>query len=596
MNQIRVSFIKFPKVRLKVITRYIPVGHMTQRKNARNSKILWHRSLGAQSLCWLSSISLMSSGLVLAQTESAIDNIVPTTENTQSSRESAPTVTVERNTTSSKQSSNENDFSSRRAKLRERLKRKVQAQNSDSSRVRTSQQASETIQRLRQARKTNQNESAQQIPPIRSLRPKIAESPRNQAPEVRIRGSIEATSQPRESKREQNAQVPSKLPEISRNNKPVNTADTDKPVKDYNNAYIDPTDYSTGNTAKYESPDTVVLTERSSGCRAILAAGGVRADCLKTPIATSLKKPSWIKKSQNVSIASTVNVRRPAISSTTNSTTTSQASGQASWRTRIPSTNQNVSNVNTVNVTRSVPRAPLSVASAAISSNKSSYHPNRFIPSPNNFAPSPIPLGGAPTQDGAALPPPVNAVNVAPRESRVAYNIPLESTLPRVPYSGSRIAYNPNGLIFPLSIPASITSIFGWRNHPITGETRFHSGTDLGAAMGTPVIAAFTGQVEVADFVGGYGLTAILNHNGAVQTLYAHMSQLFVQPGQWVQQGTVIGLVGSTGASTGPHLHFEVRQLTPEGWVATDPGIHLQYALTQLMQSIRTAQVPQQQE
>lgn len=569
---------------------------MTQRKNARNSKILWHRSLGAQSLCWLSSISLMSSGLVLAQTESAIDNIVPTTENTQSSRESAPTVTVERNTTSSKQSSNENDFSSRRAKLRERLKRKVQAQNSDSSRVRTSQQASETIQRLRQARKTNQNESAQQIPPIRSLRPKIAESPRNQAPEVRIRGSIEATSQPRESKREQNAQVPSKLPEISRNNKPVNTADTDKPVKDYNNAYIDPTDYSTGNTAKYESPDTVVLTERSSGCRAILAAGGVRADCLKTPIATSLKKPSWIKKSQNVSIASTVNVRRPAISSTTNSTTTSQASGQASWRTRIPSTNQNVSNVNTVNVTRSVPRAPLSVASAAISSNKSSYHPNRFIPSPNNFAPSPIPLGGAPTQDGAALPPPVNAVNVAPRESRVAYNIPLESTLPRVPYSGSRIAYNPNGLIFPLSIPASITSIFGWRNHPITGETRFHSGTDLGAAMGTPVIAAFTGQVEVADFVGGYGLTAILNHNGAVQTLYAHMSQLFVQPGQWVQQGTVIGLVGSTGASTGPHLHFEVRQLTPEGWVATDPGIHLQYALTQLMQSIRTAQVPQQQE
>ncbi|BDA70185.1 peptidase M23B [Calothrix sp. PCC 7716] len=538
----------------------------------------------------------MSSGLVLAQTESAIDNIVPTTENTQSSRESAPTVTVERNTTSSKQSSNENDFSSRRAKLRERLKRKVQAQNSDSSRVRTSQQASETIQRLRQARKTNQNESAQQIPPIRSLRPKIAESPRNQAPEVRIRGSIEATSQPRESKREQNAQVPSKLPEISRNNKPVNTADTDKPVKDYNNAYIDPTDYSTGNTAKYESPDTVVLTERSSGCRAILAAGGVRADCLKTPIATSLKKPSWIKKSQNVSIASAVNVRRPAISSTTNSTTTSQASGQASWRTRIASTNQNVSNVNTVNVTRSVPRAPLSVASAAISSNKSTYHPNRFIPSPNNFAPSPIPLGGAPTQDGAALPPPVNAVNVAPRESRVAYNIPLESTLPRVPYSGSRIAYNPNGLIFPLSIPASITSIFGWRNHPITGETRFHSGTDLGAAMGTPVIAAFTGQVEVADFVGGYGLTAILNHNGAVQTLYAHMSQLFVQPGQWVQQGTVIGLVGSTGASTGPHLHFEVRQLTPEGWVATDPGIHLQYALTQLMQSIRTAQVPQQQE
>lgn len=452
---------------------------MTQRKNARNSKILWHRSLGAQSLCWLSTISLMSSGGVLAQTESAIDNIVPTTENTQSSRESAPKVTIERSTTSSKQSSNENDYSSRRARLRERLRTKVQAQNSNSSRVRTSQQASETIQRLRQARKTNRNESAQQIPPIRSLRPKVAESPRNQAPEVRIRRSIEATSQPRESKREENAQVPSKLPEISRNNKPVNTADVDKPVKDYNNAYIDPTDYSAGNTGKYESPDTVVLTERSSGCRAILAAGGVRADCLKTPIAASLRraitgskvdndnnaqtasKPSWIRKSQNVSIASAVNVRRPAITSTTNSTSVSKASGQASWRTRIAATNQNASNVNTVDVTRSVPRTPLSVASVAISSNKNTYHPNRFIPSPNNFAPSPMPLGGAPTQDGAALPPPVNAVNMAPRDSKVAYNIPLESTLPRVPYSGSAIAYNPNGLIFPLSIPASITSIFG---------------------------------------------------------------------------------------------------------------------------------------
>ncbi|BAZ11963.1 peptidase M23B [Calothrix sp. NIES-4071] len=584
---------------------------MTQRKNARNSKALWYRSLGAQSLCWLSSISLMSSGFVLAQTESAIDNIVPTTENTQSSRDSAPNITIERNTTPSKQSSNQNEFSSRRARLRERLKRNVQAQSENSPRIRTSNQTSEAIQRLRQARKKNQNESAQEIPPIRKLRPKIAESTRIETPSVRIRRSIEATSQPRESKREQNTQVPDKLPEVSQNSQPVNTTDTDKPVKDYNNAYIDPTDYSGGNTAKYESPNAVILTERSSGCRAILAAGGVRADCFKTPITASLRrrltasngdndnntarasKPSWIRKSQNISVASAVNVRRPAITSTTNSTNTDKTSGQASWRTRIAATNRSTSDVdnqNTVNVTRSIPRAPLSIATA--SSNKNTYHPNRFIPSPSNFASSPIPLGTS-TTDGVALPPPVNAVNVAPRDSRVAYNIPLESTLPRVAYSGPTIAYNPNGLIFPLSIPASITSIFGWRNHPITGETRFHSGTDLGAAMGTPVIAAFTGQVEVADFIGGYGLTAVLNHNGAVQTLYGHMSQLYVQPGQWVQQGTVIGLVGSTGNSTGPHLHFEVRQLTPEGWVAIDPGVHLQYALSQLMQSIQTAQVPQ---
>jgi murein DD-endopeptidase MepM/ murein hydrolase activator NlpD len=148
--------------------------------------------------------------------------------------------------------------------------------------------------------------------------------------------------------------------------------------------------------------------------------------------------------------------------------------------------------------------------------------------------------------------------------------------------------------MFPLSIPAPITSLFGWRIHPITGDRRFHSGTDLGAPMGTPVLAAAKGQVEIADWVGGYGLTVIINHTGAQQTLYGHMSELFVQPGQWVNPGTVIGRVGSTGNSTGPHLHFEVRNLTQNGWVATDPGTQLQASMSQLVQVLRTAQVPQQ--
>ena len=100
----------------------------------------------------------------------------------------------------------------------------------------------------------------------------------------------------------------------------------------------------------------------------------------------------------------------------------------------------------------------------------------------------------------------------------------------------------------------------------------------------------------MADWVGGYGNTVILNHNNAQQTLYGHMSQILVQPGQWVQQGTVIGLVGSTGNSTGPHLHFEVRQLTPDGWVATDPGAQLETALSQLVHTLQTAQTPQQTE
>jgi murein DD-endopeptidase MepM/ murein hydrolase activator NlpD len=151
-------------------------------------------------------------------------------------------------------------------------------------------------------------------------------------------------------------------------------------------------------------------------------------------------------------------------------------------------------------------------------------------------------------------------------------------------------------LLFPLSIPSVITSVFGWRVHPVTGDQRFHSGTDLGAPMGTPVLAALTGRVMLADFFGGYGLAIALDHTqGTQQTLYAHLSEIFVKPGEIVKQGTVIGRVGSTGNSTGPHLHFEFRQLTTQGWVAQDPGVQLEVALAQLVQSLQTAQkVPAQ--
>lgn len=134
--------------------------------------------------------------------------------------------------------------------------------------------------------------------------------------------------------------------------------------------------------------------------------------------------------------------------------------------------------------------------------------------------------------------------------------------------------------IFPLATPSPITSLFGWRTHPIFGTTRFHSGTDLGAPLGTPILAAHDGQVVVSDYMGGYGFTVILRQrNGQQETLYGHMSRLLVQAGEWVEQGEVIGLVGSTGNSTGPHLHFEVRQLTGDGWIAVNPNELLQYTL-----------------
>lgn len=146
-------------------------------------------------------------------------------------------------------------------------------------------------------------------------------------------------------------------------------------------------------------------------------------------------------------------------------------------------------------------------------------------------------------------------------------------------------------LMFPLSIPVAVTSSFGWRVHPIFGNSRFHAGTDLGAAQGTPVVAAYSGQVAIADVMGGYGLTVVLQHGeGDQQTLYAHMSEVYVRPGEAIEQGQVIGRVGSTGNSTGPHLHFEVRQRTAEGWVAVDPGAMLETSLARFMDNLENPQ------
>mgnify|MGYP002777051118 CR=1 FL=1 len=151
-------------------------------------------------------------------------------------------------------------------------------------------------------------------------------------------------------------------------------------------------------------------------------------------------------------------------------------------------------------------------------------------------------------------------------------------------------------LLFPLSIPSVISSVFGWRIHPITGDQRLHTGTDLAAPMGTPVLAALTGRVIMSDFFGGYGLSVALEHsNGTQQTLYAHLSEVFVRPGDIVTQGTTIGRVGSTGASTGPHLHFEFRQQAQDGtWVAQDPGMALETALAQLVNAVQVSQNSQQ--
>jgi len=151
-------------------------------------------------------------------------------------------------------------------------------------------------------------------------------------------------------------------------------------------------------------------------------------------------------------------------------------------------------------------------------------------------------------------------------------------------------------MIFPLAIPAQITSVFGWRIHPLTAEKGFHAGTDIGAPMGTPVLAAHAGKVALANFLGGYGLAVVLRHNqDAQETRYGHLSEVTVKPGDWVEQGTVIGRVGDSGNTNGPHLHFEVREQTPQGWVAKDPGVQLEYSLARLVRAFQSgkATLPQ---
>ena len=104
-----------------------------------------------------------------------------------------------------------------------------------------------------------------------------------------------------------------------------------------------------------------------------------------------------------------------------------------------------------------------------------------------------------------------------------------------------------------------LSSGFGMRRHPLLGKWRPHHGVDLAAPSGTPVHATADGVVSTAGRRGGYGLSITLEHRQGMETRYAHMSRLNVARGQRVQRGNAIGWVGSTGLSTGPHLHYETR-------------------------------------
>ena len=123
-------------------------------------------------------------------------------------------------------------------------------------------------------------------------------------------------------------------------------------------------------------------------------------------------------------------------------------------------------------------------------------------------------------------------------------------------YEASGVGEQRNGLIAP--VPGPISSSFGMRRHPILGYRRMHSGLDFRAGSGTPIVAVTDARVSGAGRMGGCGNAVRLDHGGGLSTRYCHMSRVAVRGGQSVRRGQVIGYVGSTGLSTGPHLHYEM--------------------------------------
>ncbi len=134
----------------------------------------------------------------------------------------------------------------------------------------------------------------------------------------------------------------------------------------------------------------------------------------------------------------------------------------------------------------------------------------------------------------------------------------IETMIRRIQSGEKNIGGSTGSMVWPAE--GEITSPFGWRVHPIFGTQRLHTGIDIGADYGDAVRAADGGVVIHSDWMGGYGNAVIIDHGNGISTLYAHNSQLVVSEGQTVAKGQTISRAGSTGYSTGPHLHFEVRQ------------------------------------
>lgn len=148
-----------------------------------------------------------------------------------------------------------------------------------------------------------------------------------------------------------------------------------------------------------------------------------------------------------------------------------------------------------------------------------------------------------------------------------SYYSSLSVSDPGYTYTGTGV------FTWPLSISGTLSSNFGYRIHPISGTRKLHAGVDIAAPAGTPILAAESGTVvSVKYLTTGYGKHVVISHGSNIATLYGHMSSISVTPGQTISRGQQIGGVGTTGASTGNHLHFEVRvngsPVSPWGYIS----------------------------
>jgi len=147
-------------------------------------------------------------------------------------------------------------------------------------------------------------------------------------------------------------------------------------------------------------------------------------------------------------------------------------------------------------------------------------------------------------------------------ESGAATTVALQEVERNRPIAAflTRLFNRPQMLTAPIA-EAILTSGFGMRRNPLLGTWMLHTGVDLSAPRGTPILAAADGVVVSAEWESGYGYTTRILHNDGVETIYAHQSRITdgIVPGANVRQGQIVGLVGATGNATGPHLHYEIH-------------------------------------